>query len=55
MLVSVNYQLDERWASGHTGRIVLIVLIEMGDLPTVGGGIIPEAGNPGLCKRGEMS
>lgn len=28
MLVSVNYQLDERWASGHAGRIVLIALIE---------------------------
>lgn len=54
MLVSVNYQLNERWASGHAGRIVLIVLIEMRDLPTVGG-IIPESGNPELSKSGKMS
>lgn len=53
MLVSVNYQLDERWASGHIGRIVLIVLIEMGDLPTVGGASFLKQGILDCLKGGK--
>lgn len=53
MLVSVNCQLCEIWASGHAGRIVLIVLIKMGDLPTVRGASFLKQGILDCVKGGK--